>query len=498
MKRFLMLVSLVLTGCSAGATDPLVVAELDHEALSRVVERPHEALCPGLEGGYRWHCKGRRIVGGPPVAGPEAGGGLGADDLASAYALDIARQPNATVAIIDAYNYPNAESDLKQYRAQYGLPPCTQANGCLKIVNQNGQTSPLPPNAPAGDDWSGETALDLDMASAGCPNCKILLVLADDDQGDGLMIAQDTAAKLGATTISNSWGGPETASDLSTQYEHYFQVSTKAGIFVAAGDDGYNDGGQGPDYPSTSAFVIGVGGTTLTQSSGTRGWAEAAWSSGGSGCSLSVPKPGFQTTSTCKFRASSDVAAVGNPSTGVLVYQGGWQAIGGTSAASPLAAGIFALTGHGMDGPGFPYANAGAFYDVASGTNGNCGSILCKAGAGWDGPTGVGTPNGKMMAGIPSGSSPPDMAAPPDMAGPAGGQDAGDGTGGVGGGPTGGNGNGSGSGSGGGNGNGGNGSGNNTSGCSFGGATGATGFLVPLLLIGLALVRRRQASQGRT
>ena len=158
--------------------------------------------------------------------------------------------------------------DLAKYRSQYGLPPCTKANGCLKIVNQNGQASPLPGNAPPGDDWTVEAALDLDMASAACPNCKLLLVEANDDQSDGLFIAQNAAAQLGATVISNSWGGPEDR--VRSSYETYFNHSG-VGIFVAAGDAGYNDGGQGPDYPSTSAYVTGVGGTSLVKASNTRG-----------------------------------------------------------------------------------------------------------------------------------------------------------------------------------------------------------------------------------
>src|SRR5262249_7228007 len=132
--------------------------------------------------------------------------GLGPADLQAAYKLDVSKT-GGTIAIVDAFNYPNAESDLATYRAQYGLPPCTKANGCLQIVNQNGATSPLPGNAPAGDDWTVEAALDLDMASAACPNCKIVLVLAQDDQGFGLFIAQAAASNM-ANVISNSWGGP--------------------------------------------------------------------------------------------------------------------------------------------------------------------------------------------------------------------------------------------------------------------------------------------------
>ena len=334
--------------------------------------------------------------------------GLGAADLQQAYQLDTTLDPGATIAIVDAYGYKNAEADLKAYRKQYGLGDCTVANGCLTIVNQTGAASPLPAEPPSGDDWTLETALDLDMASAACPKCKLLLVQADDDQGDGLFIAQAAAAAAGATVISNSWGGAEDKTDPATNYEHYFDLPN-VGIFVASGDSGYNNGGQGPDYPSTSAHVTAVGGTRLTKASGGRGWKEVAWAyspftgGGGSSCSLSIPKPSYQGTTSCTFRAASDVAANADSASGPAIYNatnGGWTSVGGTSAASPLVAGIYALTGHGKEAPGFAYANKAAYNDITSGKNGSCGNVLCNSGTGWDGPTGIGSPNGTALAAI--------------------------------------------------------------------------------------------------
>jgi hypothetical protein len=332
--------------------------------------------------------------------------GLVAKDLADAYKLDTSVDPHATIAIIDAFGYAKAESDLKTYRSQNGLPACTVASGCLTIVNQEGKKSPLPPAPPANDDWTVETALDLDMASAACPKCKLLLVQADDDQGDGLFQAQATAAHLGATVISNSWGQSEAPDSPATDLEHFFDLGGNVGIFVAAGDSGYDNGGDGPNYPSTSAFVTAVGGTKLTKSTSSRGWTEKAWAltangGGGSSCSLSIPKPSWQGKTSCNFRAASDVAAVGDPASGPGVYNagsGGWIVVGGTSAATPLVAGIYALTGHGGDAPSFAYAHTTAYFDVRSGTNGSCGNVLCKAAKGWDGPTGLGTPNGAVLA----------------------------------------------------------------------------------------------------
>jgi hypothetical protein len=347
------------------------------------------------EGGH-YRCYARRRVDETGRFVPFAATGLAAADLQSAYKLNVAANPGATIAIIDAYNYANAESDLGQYRSRMGLSACTKANGCLTIVNQTGQATPLPNAPPAGDDWTVETALDLDMASAACPNCKLLLIEAQDDQGDGLFVANDTAATMGATVASNSWGGPDdgTSPQLETRFNH-----PSVGYFVATGDNGYN---ATPDYPSTSAYVTGVGGTSLVKSASSRGWAETTWTGGGSSCSTAIGKPAFQSGAGCpNGRAASDVAAVADPNTGVIIYNsanGGLLVIGGTSAASPLVAAIYALTKHSNAGPSFSYKNASMFFDVTSGSNGSCTPPLCTAGTGWDGPTGNGTPNGAMLA----------------------------------------------------------------------------------------------------
>lgn len=337
--------------------------------------------------------------------------GLGPADLKAAYNLVTDRTATAkpTVAIVDAYGYKDLESDLGVYRSTYGLPPCTQANGCLKIVNQNGQTAPLPPNPPADDDWTIETALDIDMVSAACPLCNILVVQADDNFGDGLFQAQNAAAILGAAVISNSWGGPESPMTTPTELammESFF-AHPDIGIFVSAGDDGYNDGGDGPDYPGTSSHVIAVGGTKLLKDpTSPRGWTETAWSNGGSACSLAVPKPAYQTASPCAFKATTDIAAVGDPATGLSVYNAantGWISVGGTSASAPFVAGIFAATGNGGETSGaFIAAQAKKLYDVTAGNNGDCGAstLLCNAAAGWDGPTGYGTPDGAALMAI--------------------------------------------------------------------------------------------------
>ena len=386
------------TACVEQPTPTLESTSVPTE-IENIAPQPHASICSG--GRVRCFAQRRTDEVGRFTAFAQASG-LGATDLADAYNIDTSVDPGATIAIIDAYGYTNLASDLATYRTHYGLPACTVGNGCLEIVNQEGQASPLPANAPANDDWTVETALDVDMASAGCPKCKILVVQADDDNGDGLLIANTTAATLGATVISDSWGGPESSFGGIAAAEVYFDHAGIA-IFVATGDNGNT--GTSPDYPSTSAYTIGVGGTSLTTSGNTRGWVESAWSGGGSSCSTSVTKPSWQTSAACAKRATSDVAAVGDPNTGLAVYNNGqWQIVGGTSAASPLVAGIFALTKNGGASAQFAYLNAAAFYDVTTGKNGTCTSAMCKAAAGWDGPTGVGTPNGAMLAALGSGS----------------------------------------------------------------------------------------------
>jgi hypothetical protein len=362
--------------------------------LSGIQPQPSTGVCNG----GKQHCYAQiRTDGVGHIKAFANTSGIGPADIKSAYKLDTSKGSGATIAIIDAFNYPNAESDLATYRSNYGLPACTKANGCFKVVNQNGAASPLPANSPAGDDWSVEAALDLDTASAACPNCKLILIEANDDQSDGLYIANDTAAAMGATVASNSWGGPDDGSSgsLETHFNH-----PATGYFVASGDSGNT--GSTPDYPSTSAFVTGVGGTSLVKSSNARGWTEGAWSGAGSSCSKTIAKPGYQTNNVCAKRAASDVSAVADPNTGLAVYNkanGGWIVVGGTSAACPIVAAIYALTGHGKDGPSYAYSHATGYFDVTTGKNGSCGNVLCNAGAGWDGPTGIGSPNGSVLGG---------------------------------------------------------------------------------------------------
>jgi hypothetical protein len=331
------------------------------------------------------------------AARPSAGSawtpsGYGPADLRSAYNVPSGAN-GITVAVTDAYDDPSAESDLGVYRSQFGLPACTTANGCFRKVNQNGQASP-PPRADAS--WSSEVSLDLDMVSAICPGCHILLIEASSNSDSSLFSAINRAVTMGVKVVSNSWGGDEGSSEtsLDARYLNHPGVA----ITASTGDDGF-----GTEFPAASRFVTAVGGTSLEPSSDGRGWSETAWTSGGSGCSRYEAKPSWQKTVTtnCSGRAEADVAAVADPRTGVAVYQSfgepGWSVYGGTSAAAPIIAAMFALAGEpgATDYPAsYPYSHGSGLFDVTSGGNGACGTLMCTAAAGWDGPTGLGTPNG--------------------------------------------------------------------------------------------------------
>ena len=396
----------LLSGCGAGPEgdlDALSDTSLDRtmDALKLVPKLPHKKLCDSemAPGHARCLARMRTLADGVQpfvTAGPQ---GFGPAELRSAYAIPSSGGSGKIIAIVDAQDDPRAEADLAVYRSQYGLPPCTTANGCFHKVNQTGTASPLPA---ADKGWAGEIALDLDMASAACPDCQILLVEANSTSMSDLGAAELIAVKLGAAVISNSWGAPESpgiASSDATWFNH-----PGVAITASAGDDGY-----GAEYPATSRYVTAVGGTSLVKSTSARGWAEAAWGTAantaggtGSGCSLYIAKPTWQKDTGCAKRTSADVSAVADPNTGVSVYNtyggGGWLVFGGTSAAAPLVAGILAVTGNsGADGS-LAYAKPTSFFDVASGTNGSCGgSYLCTAKAGYDGPTGMGTPNGAAL-----------------------------------------------------------------------------------------------------
>ena len=343
-----------------------------------------------------------------------SGNGYGPAQFQAAYGLTAASAADGageTVAVVDAYNDPTAASDLAAYRSAAGLPALT--SGQFTVYNQNGATSPLPATPPASDDWTLEESLDVDMVSAICPLCKIDLVEATNDSGNGLYVAEKTAATtLGAKYISNSWGGSETSSDTSDNSAYFGQPGV---VYTASSGD--NSYGAGVIYPATSPNVVSVGGTSLSTASNARGWTEKVWYTNsnegtGSGCSAYEPQPSWQTAvsnipSACSKRVDNDVAADADPATGAAVYDtsngnGGWNEVGGTSQSSPMIAAVFALAGNNGNGGNNAadsiYTHTGNLYEVTASSNGTCSkTVLCTAtGAAntYNGPTGWGTPNG--------------------------------------------------------------------------------------------------------
>ncbi len=387
-----------LAACSGGSSNSTLPAgpATQNSALTGTNAR---MSCETLRRGDTMRCYAMvrtdvamRPLGVQPNAAPS---GFGPADLQSAYALPSSTNGSGqTVAIVDAYDDPSAEADLGVYRSQFGLSACTSANGCFKKVSQTGSTTSFPAQ---NGGWAEEESLDLDMVSAICPNCHIVLVEATSATNSNLAAAENQAIAQGANVVSNSYGGGETGAS-NASYNHPGHIIT-----ASAGDNG-----TGAQQPCSYATVVCIGGTTLTKTGNARGWSETAWSGTGSGCSRYVTKPSYQTDKGCKKRSESDVSADANPNTGVAVYdsfayQGykGWLVFGGTSVSSPVIASVYALAGNASSqnyaqsiwtAGGTPALN-----DVTSGSNGSCSRsypYICKAGPGYDGPTGWGTPNG--------------------------------------------------------------------------------------------------------
>lgn len=358
--------------------------------------------------------------------------GYGATELAKAYGLTGAKTSTGTIVVIGAGAYPTLESDLRIYRATYQLPSCTIANHCLKQLNYLGRA----PYGPATGSFRSyveeeiavETALDVDMASAACPTCKIVSLQVPLSDGYADSTAQlhaavlhfatgvQTAKKLGASAVSISYGYPTDHYSDSGKIAAMMSVPGMA-IVSASGDDGFlGDEGQ---WPQNLRTVTSTGGTSLYAAANTtRKYAEVAWNGAGSGCTPDVKPAMGQPTSISKYcdghRTASDVSAVADPYTGVAVYDSyapasgmpyGFIVVGGTSASSPFVAGMYARAGKNSRvlGPNTLYADsASVFNDVTLGTNagiGYCKSVgynnaLCDSRTGWDGPSGLGTPKG--------------------------------------------------------------------------------------------------------
>jgi subtilase family serine protease len=319
--------------------------------------------------------------------------GYGPAQFRGAYNLPSAAKRSQTIALVTAYDSPNIEKDLLVYSKTFSLPVCSSANGCFRKVNGAGKKTPLPDRNAL---WALEASLDVEVVHAVCSNCKILLVEAASGSVSDLVAAVDTAVKLGADVISNSWVVDEFRGE--TALDSHFKRSGIA-ITAASGDTGY-----GVKWPAASRYVTAVGGTTLELGSSNARVSETAWELGGSGCSAYESKPAWQSDSGCAHRTVPDVAAVADPGTGAAIYDSygysgrrGWFKVGGTSLSAPIVAAIYALAGNaGKAVAGSrSYAHASSLFDVREGTNGTCSpAYLCTAAAGYDGPTGLGSPQG--------------------------------------------------------------------------------------------------------
>lgn len=322
------------------------------------------------------------------------------------------------IAIVDAYNDPTVENDLNVYSAHYGLPSCTKANGCLTVVNQNGGST-----LPSTDgNWALEISLDVQTAHTICQTCKILLVEASSSSMSNLATAVNTAAALGATAISNSYGASEFLGE--TSYDSYYNHPGIA-VTVSAGDNGY-----GAEYPAAANTVVAVGGTTLQLYTDNTYAGESTWGSTGSGCSSYESANSWQTnlpnwsqTACGSKRGIGDISADADPSTGAAVYDStsyngstGWWQVGGTSLSSPLIASIYALTGVPANTAAasllYTSFNSSNSHDITTGKNGSCTTSMCIATTGYDGPTGLGSPNGILGFVLATATSPTNTPTP--------------------------------------------------------------------------------------
>jgi subtilase family serine protease len=308
-----------------------------------------------------------------------------------------------TIAIVDAYDDPNIESDLAVFSTQFGLPACTTNNGCFKKIYASGK-----PRTDPG--WSLEMALDVEWAHAIAPAAKIVLVEAASNSFANLIQAVDVAVNNGASAVSMSFGGNEFSSQ--TTYDAHF---SHAGVTFTASS---GDSGSGVEYPAASPNVVAVGGTTIQMNSDSTYKSETAWSGSGGGQSSVETEPSYQLgfgIASQNKRGVPDVAYDADPNTGFPVYdsvryqgQAGWFQVGGTSAGAPQWAALIAIVNSmrvaankaTLNGAQLALYNTSAyntnFHDIVNGSNGSCGT-LCNASLGYDFVTGLGSPQAAAL-----------------------------------------------------------------------------------------------------
>jgi hypothetical protein len=399
--KFFGVPALMLAGACSTNSGSLAPSPQSHVAAPRAVShdrrwgpnvsaacpdrRPDEAQC------FLLIRTGPQLV---PDGGSGPNGGFTPAQLQKAYNLPSAtRGSGQIIAIVDAYDNPRLADDLAYYRSYFGMPAAN-----FTKYNQLGQLGAYPVG---NEQWGAEEDLDVQMASASCQNCSIVLIEANSPSAKDLGNAVKAAAALGAHIISNSYGC-YTACGLK---EKYFEARGVT-YLAASGDDGY---GTGVGTPGAFAAVVDVGGTTLVAGvKGKRGFEESAWPGTNSGCSHKS-KPSWQHDPGCAFRTANDIAAIADPNTGPAFYDtygfSGWLVGGGTSASTPLIAGAFGLAGNASSQNGgrtfWEKAHEGPndLYRITRGKNGTCKpAYLCQEGTqeyrDYGGPAGWGTPNG--------------------------------------------------------------------------------------------------------
>lgn len=361
----------------------------------------HKPVCPGPQKD-KFRCHSRIIV--DPFGNPKTAyipDGYGPNQFRTAYTLSGTVSSPQTIALVSAFDQPNILADLNTYSRAFNIPTlrsCLVSSGtnkapCFQKVDQNGG-SVYPQFDQA---WALETTLDVEVAHAICQNCNLLLVEANTNSYSDLLNAVDRARLMGAHVISNSYGSSEFVGENS--FDSHFNYTGLA-IVYSSGDSGY-----GSSYPAGSQFVTAAGGTTLTINPDNSYNNEAVWSGTVSGCSLYEPKPSWQKDSFCTNRTIADISADADPNTGAAVYTSisyngrkGWLKMGGTSLSAPIIAGVFALGGVPINGTAnslvYTLGTSSNLHDITSGSNGSCGTALCNAALGFDGPTGMGTPLG--------------------------------------------------------------------------------------------------------
>lgn len=332
--------------------------------------------------------------------------GLTPAQIRKAYGFDKVANQGAgqTIAVVSAFNLPTIESDLATFNSTFGLPACTIASGCLTVTNA-AQTLPPTTSDPALISFfQMESVLDVEWAHAIAPAARIVLVQSADARLGNMLEGVDLAKTFGASVISMSWG-------LVDSTPRSYSFAALGVSFVAAS----GDAGNPALWPAASPNVTAVGGTKLNTTSKGDYSSEHAWADSGGGLSANYPQSSYQAGITPNnplgLRALPDVSYNGDPNTGVAVYSatlGGWSQIGGTSAGAPQWAGLLAIANSmrvaasklvltGANNALYLSSYLGAFNDVTSGpNNGKCGP-LCKAGAGYDYLTGLGSPKANVL-----------------------------------------------------------------------------------------------------